>query len=197
MSPPSTATSEPATLLRLLLARWRSRASLHSIWDSTTILDERLLEQVHVDVELQSRRPASARAQATRDGSLRAQQPSRPCLDARAHMTADFQLGRILVASLLYRLIGHVTLRPSLEFLASRDVSLSMLQDYTVYTHLAEPSETLLPPARRVLAALPGPAGVPNGHQRRCGGRSMWPLQEAFWNPCHVATPAARGPVYG
>lgn len=121
-------------------------------------------------------RPASARAQATRDGRLRAQQPSRPCLDGRAHMTADFQLGRIPVVSLLAHLIGLVTHSPSLESLASRDVSLSMLQDYTVYTHLAEPLETLLPPARRILAASLGP-----------------PPSQTGINAAAVAAPCGRG----
>jgi hypothetical protein len=70
-----------------------------------------------------------------------------------------------------------------------------MLQDYTVYTHLLEPLETLLLPGRRISVVLPLPAVILFGKQSRCGALSIWSLREAFWNLCDVATPDARGPA--
>jgi hypothetical protein len=105
--------------------------------------------------------------------------PSRRGPEARSHMTAALVrpccLWRpSLLRSLLFRLIGLVTVSPSLGSLASSNVGLSMLQDYTVYTHLPEPLETPLLPGRRMLAALPVLAALLIGKQSRGGVPSMW-----------------------
>jgi hypothetical protein len=48
-----------------------------------------------------------------------------------------------------------------------------MHQDYTVYTHFAEPLGALPQPGRRISAALLESAVPPNGKQSRCGGLSI------------------------
>jgi len=68
-----------------------------------------------------------------------------------------------------------------------------MLQDYTVYTHLPEPLETLLLPGRRISAVSLDLQLSQLGTKAAAVG-SPFGRSEGFWNPCNVAEARVRLP---